>query len=88
MALKVKAKEQYQNIGKYAGKYRYVMMPELYTALTQDKVIKEAAAPRAATTLVVATRVVTTTMTRTVARTQTSNFSSRFNAAKPRFKVL
>ena len=30
MALKVKAKEQYQNIGKYAGKYRYVMMPELY----------------------------------------------------------
>ena len=32
MALKVKA-----------GKYRYVMMPELYTALTQDKVIKEAA---------------------------------------------
>ena len=78
MALKVKAKEQYQNIGKYAGKYRYVMMPELYTALTQDKVIKEAAAPRAATTLVVATRVVTTTMTRTVARTRTSNFSSRF----------
>ena len=43
MALKVKAKEQYQNIGKYAGKYRYVMMPELYTALTQDKVIREAA---------------------------------------------
>ena len=43
MALKVKAKEQYQNVGKYAGKYRYVMMPELYTALTQDKVIKEAA---------------------------------------------
>ena len=42
MALKVKAKEQYQNIGKHAGKYRYVMMPELYTALTQDKVIKEA----------------------------------------------
>ena len=43
MALKVKAKEQLQNLGKYAGKYRYVMMPELYTALTQDKVIKEAA---------------------------------------------
>ena len=43
MALKVKAKEQYQNIGKHAGKYRYVMMPELYTALTQDTVIKEAA---------------------------------------------
>ena len=43
MALKVKAKEQYQNIGKYASTYRYVMMPELYTALAQDKVIKEAA---------------------------------------------
>ena len=43
MALKVKAKEQYQNIGKYANTYRYVMMPELYTALAQDKVIKEAA---------------------------------------------
>ena len=43
MALKVKAKEQMQKIGTYAGKYRYVMMPELYTALTQDKVIKEAA---------------------------------------------
>ena len=43
MALKVKAKEQYQNIGKYAGTFRFVMMPELYTALAQDKVIKEAA---------------------------------------------
>ena len=43
MALKVKAKEQLQNIGKYAGKYRYVMMPELYTSLSQEKVIKEAA---------------------------------------------
>ena len=43
MALKVKAKEQYQNIGKYADTYRYVMMPELYTSLSQDKVIKEAA---------------------------------------------
>ena len=43
MALKVKAKEQFQNVGKYAETYRYVMMPELYTALSQDKVIKEAA---------------------------------------------
>ena len=43
MALKVKATEQMMKIGTYAGKYRYVMMPELYTALTQDKVIKEAA---------------------------------------------
>jgi len=43
MALKVKAKEQLMKVGKYADTYRYVMMPELYTALTQDKVIKEAA---------------------------------------------
>ena len=43
MALKVKAKEQYQNIGKYAGKYRYVMSPEMYSSLNQKKVIKEAA---------------------------------------------
>ena len=43
MALKVKAKERMQKIGKYAGTYRYVMMPELYTALTQEKVIREAA---------------------------------------------
>ena len=43
MALKVKAKELFQNIGKYANTYRYVMMPELYTALSQDKVISEAA---------------------------------------------
>ena len=43
MALKVKAKEQLIKVGKYAETYRYVMMPELYTALAQDKVIKEAA---------------------------------------------
>ena len=43
MSMKVKAKEQLQKVGTYAGKYRYVMVPELYTALTQDKVIKEAA---------------------------------------------
>ena len=43
MALKVKATEQMMKIGTYAGMYRYVMMPELYTALTQEKVIKEAA---------------------------------------------
>ena len=43
MALKVKAKERLQKVGKYAGTHRYVMMPELYTALAQDKVIKEAA---------------------------------------------
>lgn len=43
MALKVKANEKLQKIGKYADTYRYVMQPELYTALSQDKVIKEAA---------------------------------------------
>ena len=43
MALKVKAKEKLQKIGSFAGQYRYVMMPELYTALNQDKVIREAA---------------------------------------------
>ena len=43
MALKVKAKETYQNVGTYAGTYRYVMQTQLYTALTQEKVIKEAA---------------------------------------------
>ena len=43
MALKVKAQEKLQKIGTHAGKYRYVMMPELNTSLSQDKVIKEAA---------------------------------------------
>ena len=43
MALKVKAKESLIKIGKYANTYRYVMVPELYIALAQDKVIKEAA---------------------------------------------
>ena len=43
MALKVKAKETYQNVGTYAGTYRYLMQTQLYTALTQEKVIKEAA---------------------------------------------
>ena len=40
MALKVKAQEKLQKIGKYEGTYRYIMMPELYTSLSQDKVIK------------------------------------------------
>ena len=43
MSLKVKANEKLQKIGKYADTYRYVMQPELYTALSQDKVIREAA---------------------------------------------
>jgi hypothetical protein len=32
-----------QKIGKYEGTYRYIMMPEIYTSLSQEKVIKEAA---------------------------------------------
>ncbi len=43
MALKVKAIEKLQKIGNYAGTYRYVMSPELYSTLDQTKVIKEAA---------------------------------------------
>ena len=43
MSLKVKAKERKFKVGKYAGTYRYVMQPELYSALTQSKVIREAA---------------------------------------------
>ena len=43
MALKVKAQEKLQKIGKYEGTYRYIMMPDLYTSLSQEKVIKEAA---------------------------------------------
>ena len=45
MALKVKAVERLVKFKKDdPGQYRYVMQPELYTALAQDKVIKEAAA--------------------------------------------
>ena len=43
MVLKVKAQERLQTIGAYKGEYRYVMAPELYTSLAQDKVIREAA---------------------------------------------
>jgi predicted histone-like DNA-binding protein len=43
MALKVKAREKLQTIGKYADTYRYVMQPEIYSTLSQEKVIKEAA---------------------------------------------
>ncbi len=43
MALKVKAQEKLQKIGAHAGSYRYIMMPELYTSLSQEKVIREAA---------------------------------------------
>ena len=44
MALKVKAVERKIKFSKNdEGVYRYVMQPELYIALTQAKVIKEAA---------------------------------------------
>ena len=42
MAIKVNARETELKIGKKPG-YYYVMTPELYLALTQKKVIKEAA---------------------------------------------
>ena len=41
--LKVKANETKIKVGKYEGTYRYVMAPELYATLNQNKVIKEAA---------------------------------------------
>ncbi len=44
MALKVKAVERLIKFNKNdEGTYRYVMSPDLYTSLSQDKVIKEAA---------------------------------------------
>ena len=44
MALKVKAVERLVKFDKNAaGTWRYVMQPELYTSLAQDKVIREAA---------------------------------------------
>ena len=43
MSLKVKANERKFKVGKYAGEYRYVMVPEMYSALAKEKVIREAA---------------------------------------------
>lgn len=44
MALKVKAREKKLKFSKESeGEWRYVMQPELYSSLTQSKVIKEAA---------------------------------------------
>ena len=44
MALKVKAVERLLKFDKEkAGKYRYVMKPEMYSSLSQAKVVKEAA---------------------------------------------
>ena len=41
MALKIKAKEREMKVGKYAGTYRYVMLPELYSTLNQEKMIPD-----------------------------------------------
>ena len=43
MAIKLKAKETLIQVGKYAGTHRYVLSPELYTKLSEQKVIQEAA---------------------------------------------
>ena len=44
MALKIKAVERLLKFDKEStGKYRYVMKPEMYSSLNQNKVIKEAA---------------------------------------------
>lgn len=43
MAIKIKAIEKKMTVGVHKDKYRYQMQPELYSALSQDKVIREAA---------------------------------------------
>ena len=43
MAIKLKAKETLQYVGEHAGKYRYVLGTEIYSKLSEAKVIKEAA---------------------------------------------
>lgn len=43
MAIKVKAVERLQYVGKYAGQYRYVLQAEMYNRLDDAKVIEEAA---------------------------------------------
>ena len=52
MAMKVKAVEKLLKFDKNsAGVYRYVMSPEMYSSLSQKKVIKEAALTAALTAL-------------------------------------
>jgi predicted histone-like DNA-binding protein len=41
--IKIKAIQRKQLVGKYEGQYRFQMTPETYSALSQSKVIKEAA---------------------------------------------
>lgn len=43
MAIKVKAVERQLNVGKEAGKYRYIMQAEIYNTLDAQKVVHEAA---------------------------------------------
>ena len=44
MAIKIKAVERKLKFSKTdEGEYRYVMLPEMYSALGQEKVIREAA---------------------------------------------
>ena len=43
MAIKIKAIEKKMTVAIHKDTYRYQMQPELYSALTQDKVIREAA---------------------------------------------
>ena len=44
MAIKLKAKETLQRIGDYKNQYRFVLSTEIYNRLSEEKVIKEAAA--------------------------------------------
>ena len=44
MAINIKAVEKKQNVGKYAGQYRYQMAVESYNTLTERKVMEEASA--------------------------------------------
>ena len=41
--IKIKAVQRKQLVGKYEGQYRFQMSPETYSALSANKVIKEAA---------------------------------------------
>ncbi len=42
MAINLKAKETLMQVGDLKGKYRYILSTELYSRLSEDKVIKEA----------------------------------------------
>ena len=42
MAIKVKAIERQLNVGKEAGKYRYMLQAEIYNTLDAQKVVREA----------------------------------------------